>query len=359
MSQRDYYEVLGVAKGASKPEIKKAYRKLAKELHPDRNKAADAEEKFKEVQNAYDILSDDQKRAAYDQYGFAGAQAYGGGGMGGFGGFGDFVANGGVGDLGEIFGSFFGGAMGGFEGSRSGGRSRGADIEAAIQVDFMDAVFGAERKITYKRKKVCDTCNGTGAKDGKKETCTQCNGRGQVARVQQTIFGSVQTVTTCPNCSGTGQQISEKCPDCKGEGRVDENADFTLKIPAGVPDGVTLRFREKGNAGLNGGPSGDLFIMIEVLPHPRLERNGDDIYLDQEIDAVTATLGGEVTVPTVHGDVTMKIPAGTQPSSVMRLSGKAGPKFQGNSNGDQYVRIKVVIPENLSQDQKSKWEQLR
>lgn len=352
--QRDYYEVLGVSKSASKDEIKKSYRKLAKELHPDRNKAADAEAKFKEVQQAYDVLSDPQKRDAYDKYGFAGSQAFnGGGGMGGF------AAD--VGDLGDLFGSFFGGNFGGFDfggGMRSGSR-RGADIEATLQVEFNEGVFGAEKNISYKRKVKCDLCAGSGAKDGKKQTCHECGGRGQVARTQQTIFGTMQTITTCPTCGGTGQEIVDKCTKCKGEGRVDHNEDFKLKIPAGIPDGVTLRFAGQGHAGQHGGAPGDLYITIEVAAHPRLERRGNDIYLDQEIDVVTATLGGEVEIPTVHGQVTMKIPEGTQPGKVLRLSGKAGPKFKGHGNGDQYVRIQVKIPEKLSREERGKWEQLR
>lgn len=356
MAQRDYYEVLGLSKGASKADIKKAYRKLAKELHPDRNKAADAEDKFKEVQNAYDILSDDQKKEAYDKYGFAGSQAYSGG-QGGYTNFGD------IGDLGDIFGQFFGGNFGGFGfgGAEQGGqgRARGSDIEATIQIEFMEGVFGAEKTITYKRKNECADCGGTGAKNGKTKTCHQCNGRGQVARVQQTIFGAVQTVMPCNICNGTGQEAEEVCPTCKGDGRMDTTEDFKLKIPPGIPDGVTLKFSGKGNAGKNGGVPGSLFITVEILPHPRLERKGDDIYLDEEVDVVTATLGGEVAIPTVNGGVVMKIPSGTQPGKVMKLSGKAGPKFRGRGNGDQYVRILVKIPERLTREEMQRWEALR
>lgn len=360
MAKRDYYEVLGISKTANKPEIKKAYRKLAKELHPDRNKAADAEQKFKEVQEAYDVLGDDQKRDAYDKYGFAGTQGFGGsGGMGGFGGFNGFEGAD-FGDLGNIFGSLFGGSFGGFgRAAANGGRSRGGDIEATIQVDFSEAVFGAEKQVNYKRKIACHECGGSGAEGGKKQTCTQCGGRGQVAQVQQTIFGTMQTVTTCPKCRGAGEVAEQECKHCHGGGLEDTKEDFNLKIPAGIPDGVTLRFSGRGNAGAKGGAPGDLYITVEVAPHARLERRGDDIYLDQEIDVVTATLGGEIKIPTVHGEVTMKVPAGTQPEKVLRLSGKGGPRFRGNGNGDQYVRIQVRVPEKLSRQERDIWQQLR
>jgi len=362
MAKRDYYEVLGLAKGATKEEIKKAYRKLAKELHPDRNKAPNADDQFKELQEAYEVLSDDQKREAYNQYGFAGTQGFGGAGGGDFGGFTGFSGATDFGDLGDIFGSLFGSAFGGFGQSAQNmnrGVSRGADIEAVIKVEFMEAVFGAERDVSYKRKAMCDRCDGTGAEAGQKVTCHTCNGTGQVVQMQRTILGTMQTASICPTCHGTGQEIKEKCKKCSGEGRVQVEEQFKLNIPAGIPDEVTLRFSGRGDVGKNGGQAGDLFITVEVKPHPRLERRGDDIYLDQEIDVVTATLGGEVVVPTVHGDVKMKIPSGTQPEKVLKLTGKGGPKFRGKGNGDQYVRIMVKIPEKLSAEQKRKWEALR
>lgn len=357
MAKRDYYEVLGVTKSASKDEIKKSYRKLAKEYHPDKNKSAGAEEKFKEVQEAYDILSDQQKRQAYDQYGFAGTQAFGGSGMGGFS-QGGFSAD--FGDLEGLLGNFFGGGIGGFGGgSRRRGNSRGSDLEMNMQVEFNEAIFGIDREIEYERQNRCDKCNGTGSKDGQKKTCQTCDGKGQIRQTQNTIFGSMQVVTDCPTCEGSGEVISEKCDKCSGNGILKAKEKLTVKIPAGIPDGVTVRFNEKGNAGRRGGDFGDLYVSIEVKPDKVLERRGDDIYMDQEIDVVTAVLGGEVKVPTVHGEVFMKVPAGTQPEKVLRLKGKGGPKFRGGANADQYVKLIVKIPEKLSRDEKDAWEKLK
>lgn len=355
-NKRDYYEVLGLSKGASKDEIKKSYRRLAKEFHPDRNKAPDAESKFKEVQEAYDILSDDEKRSAYDQYGFAGTQAFdAGGGFGG--GFGEAFN---AGDLGDLFGQFFGGGLGGFDFGGGGVRAyRGADIQINLKISFMDAVFGTTRQVNYKRHKKCEACAGTGAEKKEMKKCEACDGKGKVTQVQQTFFGKVQTVSVCPTCLGKGEVPKEKCHTCHGAGKIVDREEFEIKIPAGIPDGVSLRFEGKGEAGENGGPEGDLYINIEVESHPKLERRGDDIYLDQEIDVVTATLGGEVTVPSVHGDITVKVPPGTQPHKVIRLSGKGGPKFRGHGNGDQYMRVIVKIPEKLNREEQDAWEKLR
>jgi len=360
-NKRDYYEILGLSKSASKEEIKKSYRKLAKEFHPDRNKAADAETKFKEVQEAYDVLSDQQKRSAYDQYGFAGTQAFNGGGSP-FGGMEGFSGN--MGGLDDLIGNLFGGGLGGFDfggGSQrsSRGESRGSDLQFSIQLEFMEAVFGVEKVMTYDRNGRCDVCKGSGAKGGKKKTCHTCNGRGQVAQVQNTFFGRMQVVTTCPTCDGAGEVAEDKCEKCKGDGLVKVKEKFNIKVPAGIPDGVTLRFQDRGNFGRKGAAAGDLYVTIEVKSHPRLERKGNDIYLDQEVDVVTAVLGGEVKIPTVHGDVMMKVPEGTQSGKVLRLKDKGGPKFQGNGNGDQYVKLIVNIPIKLSKDQKDLWNKLK
>jgi len=361
--QRDYYEVLGISKSASKEEIKKSYRKLAKEFHPDRNKAADAETKFKEVQESYDILSDEQKRSAYDQYGFAGTQAFNGGGSpyGGFGNMEGFSGNGG--GLDDLLGNLFGNNFGGFDFNGGGSRrtrngNRGSDLEFSVQLDFMEAVFGIEKELVYERDILCDQCHGSGAKNGKRKTCVTCNGKGQVAQVQNTFFGRMQVVTTCPTCEGLGQIPEEECPKCKGSGINRVREKFAIKIPSGIPEGVTLRFKDRGNSGQNGGEVGDLFVTIEVKQHPKLERKGNDIYLDQEIDVITAVLGGEVQIPTVHGDVLMKVPEGTQSGKVLRLKEKGGPKFQSNGNGDQYVKLIVNIPTKLTKEQKELWKKL-
>ncbi len=361
MAKRDYYEVLGVDKKASKEQIKKAYRKLAKEYHPDRNKESNAEEKFKEIQEAYETLYDDQKRSAYDQYGHAGTQGFGGTGAG-YGGFGGFDNMSGFGNINDIFEQFFGNGFGGF--STGGGRTgssavRGADIEANFTINFDEAVFGVEKTLQYERKIICDKCNGNGSKNGSSfEKCSNCNGTGTVTNVQQTFLGTIQTRAACHVCNGTGKRIKEKCDKCNGEGRITETEKFKVKIPPGIPDGVTLRFKDRGNAGKNGGHYGDLFINIEVKPHERLERRGDDIYLEQNIDVLTAVLGGEVQIPTVNGEVTLKIPKGTQHGKVIKLSGKAGPKFRGKGNGDQYIKILIDIPTKLSRDQEKLWKEL-
>lgn len=361
MAKRDYYEVLGVGKSSTKQEIKKAYRKLAKQYHPDRNKEAGAEEKFKEVQEAYDILADDQKRSAYDQYGFAGTQGFGGGGagMGGFSGnMQDFMdqfggAGGSFGGLGDLLGGFFGGT------TKRSGRSVGSDIEVTLTLKFEEAVFGTEKEFEYERFKECSTCNGTGAEGGKVKMCQTCNGNGQVAQVQRTILGSMQVVTTCPNCKGLGEVPENMCKTCGGTGKQREKDTMKIKIPAGIPDGVTLRFTDKGNAGEKGAGYGDLFVNIEVEAHSTFERRGNDIYMDLHIDVLTAVLGGEVTVPTVHGEVIMKVPEGTQSEKVLRLKGKGGPVFKEAKNGDQYVRLIVDIPERISKEERNAWEQLK
>lgn len=361
MEKRDYYEILGVGKNASKPEIKSAYRKLAKKYHPDRNKEPDAETKFKEVQEAYEILFDDQKRAAYDKYGHAGTQGFGGfggfdGSSAGFEGMGfDF------GGLGDIFEQFFGGGFGGFSSANNASRqSRGQDIAASLKLTFAEAVFGVEKELVYTRREQCQSCNGTGAKNGSAfNTCKTCQGQGRVTQVQRTFLGNIQTVANCPTCKGEGKIIDEKCPACKALGYIEKNTNFKIKVPPGIPDGVTLKFRERGHSGQKGGTYGDLFIDIEVEADDNLERRGNDIYTQIEIDTVDAVLGAKVQIPTVRGMDTLNIPAGTQSETVIKMAGKGGPKFKGSGNGDQYVRLIVTVPRKLTREQKQLWEQLK
>lgn len=362
MAKRDYYEVLGLSKNASKQDIKRAFRKLAKEFHPDRNKEANAEEKFKEVQEAYEVLSDDQKRSAYDQYGFAGTQGFSGGGfsnagMGGMGGFSESFGD--FGNLEDLLQGMFGGSFGGFGSTRRQRRNAGSDLEVTMKLDFMDAVFGGEKEIIYKRFKACTHCAATGSEDKKLNTCSTCNGSGQVARVQQTMFGAMQMVTTCSSCHGSGRIPSQVCSVCKGSGRTRQEDTLSIKIPAGIPDNVTLRFENRGDEGEFQSGAGDLFVTIEVEPHEIFERRGNDIYIDKKISVVSAVLGDEILVPTVHGDVKLKIPSGTQSEKVLRLKGKGGPRFRGNGNGDEYVRIIVEIPDRLTKEQRTLWEKLR
>lgn len=358
--KRDYYDVLGVSKDADKSSIKKAYRKLAKKYHPDRNKEEGAEDKFKEVQEAYEVLSDDQKRSAYDQYGFAGTQGFDGVG-GGYTDFGNFQESFG-GSLGDLLGGFFGEGFGGFsQNPGSVGRSArpGSDIQTEINLTFKEAVFGEEKTIKYKRYMECEVCDGSGAEDGKTETCETCGGRGQVVQMQRTILGSMQVASTCPTCGGKGETIKNKCKTCGGNGVEQKSDEFNIKIPAGIPDGVNLKFTGKGNAGANKGGYGDLYVAINVETHPILERRGNDIYMDKKIDVTTAVLGGEIEVPTVHGNVLMKVPEGTQSEKILRLKEKGGPKFRQNGNGDQYVRLIVEIPSKLSKEEKILWEKLQ
>ncbi|MBM7649985.1 molecular chaperone DnaJ [Bacillus ectoiniformans] len=340
MSKRDFYEVLGVGKSASKEEIKKAYRKLSKKYHPDINKEAGADEKFKEVKEAYEALSDDQKRAQYDQFGHTDPnQGFGGSDFGG--GFGGFE---------DIFSSFFGG----------GGRRRdpnaprqGADLQYTMTIKFEEAVFGKETDIEIPKEEECGTCSGTGAKPGTKpETCSHCHGAGQLNVEQNTPFGRIVNRRTCPYCSGSGQTIKEKCGTCSGEGTVTKMQKIHVKIPAGIDDGQQLRVSGHGEAGINGGPSGDLYIVFRVLPHELFERDGDDIYCEIPVTFVQAALGDEIEVPTLHGKIKLKVPAGTQTGTKFRLRGKGVPNVRGYGTGDQHIRVKVITPAKLNEKQK-------
>ncbi|HET7658026.1 MAG TPA: molecular chaperone DnaJ [Bacillales bacterium] len=346
MSKRDYYEVLGVDKNASTDEIKKAYRKLARKYHPDVNKESDAADKFKEAKEAYETLSNPQKKAQYDQFGHAAnGQGFGAGGQG-FGGGQDF------GGFGDIFDMFFGG--GGSRRRDPNAPRAGADLQYTMELDFEDAVFGKETDISIPREEECATCHGSGARPGTKpEKCSHCNGTGQLNLEQNTPFGRVVNRRVCHHCEGTGKVIKDKCGTCHGKGTVRKQNKIHVKIPAGVDEGQQIRVAGKGEAGVNGGPPGDLFIVFRVKPHEFFERDGDDIYCVIPISFPQVALGDEIEVPTLHGKVKLRIPAGTQTGTNFRLRGKGVKNVRGYGQGDQHVKIKVVTPKNLSERQKN------
>lgn len=353
MSKRDYYEVLGVSKTATQDELKKAYRKLARKYHPDLNKDnEEAAEKFKECNEAYSVLSDDQKRAQYDQFGHAAFENGGMGGGGGFGGAGGFGGFGGSG-MEDIFDMFFGG-QGGRGGNRAkSGPQRGADLRFDLEISFEEAAFGLEKEINLYRDETCDHCHGEGAEPGSKvESCPECNGTGYVRFTQNTMFGQMVNERPCSRCKGEGKIISEPCKECRGKGTVKRNKKLKVKIPAGVDNGSRLRVSGEGEAGAKGGPNGDLYVYLYVKPHKFFERDGTTVLCEVPINIVQATLGADIKVPTLDGQVTMKIPEGTQPGKVLRLKGKGIPSLRGGSRGDQLVRIKVVVPTKLSDKQK-------
>lgn len=341
MSKRDYYDVLGVGKDASQEEIKKTYRKLARKYHPDVNKEPGAEDKFKEVKEAYEVLNDEQKRAQYDRFGHASTQGqgFGGGGFGGedFGGFGD------------IFDMFFGGG-----GRRDPNAPRqGNDLQYTMTLDFEEAIFGKETDISIPSDENCDTCKGSGAKPGTKpETCNHCQGSGQLNMEQNTPFGRVVNKRVCHHCNGTGKEIKEKCTTCHGKGKVKKQKKIHIKIPAGIDNGQQIRVAGKGEPGVNGGPAGDLYVVIQVRSHEFFQRDGDDIFCDMPITFAQAALGDEIEVPTVHGKVKLKIPAGIQTGKTFRLRSKGVPNVRGYGHGDQNVRIRVITPTNLTERQK-------
>lgn len=353
MSKRDYYEVLGVSKTATQDELKKAYRKLARKYHPDLNKDnEEAAEKFKECNEAYSVLSDDQKRAQYDQFGHAAFENGGMGGGGGFGGAGGFGGFGGSG-MEDIFDMFFGG-QGGRGGNRAkSGPQRGADLRFDLEISFEEAAFGLEKEINLYRDETCDHCHGEGAEPGSKvESCPECNGTGYVRFTQNTMFGQMVNERPCSRCKGEGKIISEPCKECRGKGTVKRNKKLKVKIPAGVDNGSRLRVSGEGEAGAKGGPNGDLYVYLYVKPHKFFERDGTTVLCEVPINIVQATLGADIKVPTLDGQVTMKVPEGTQPGKVLRLKGKGIPSLRGGSRGDQLVRIKVVVPTKLSDKQK-------
>jgi molecular chaperone DnaJ len=352
MEKRDYYEVLGISRSASQGEIKSAFRNLARKYHPDVNDQPDAEEKFKEINEAYGVLSDDQKRAAYDRFGHRGVKGANGGGMG----FDptDFP------DFADIFGEMFG--FGGFGGQRRSRRSaprRGADLQYQVNLEFKEAVFGTEKEVQVTRDEACETCGGSGAEPGTSpETCANCGGRGEVRQTRQTLLGAMVQVTTCPNCGGSGKTIPNPCPTCHGSGRERKTTRKRVTVPAGVDDGTRIRLAGEGQPGENNGPAGDLYILIKVRPHKFFRRQNNNILLDLNVNVAQAALGAEVKVPTVDGEVVLKIPPGTQPGKIIRMRGKGVPHLRSSSRGDQLVIINVSIPEKLDQDERALFEQL-
>ena len=351
--KRDYYEVLGVAKGASDDELKKAYRKLAKQYHPDLNPGDSvAEAKFKEVNEAYEVLSDSDKRAKYDQFGHAGVDPnFGAGGFGGGFDMGDL-------DLGDLFGSFFGGGFGGSSSRRANPNApkKGASLRASVTIDFKDAIFGCEKEINLTRSEQCDACRGTGCEPGTTaEVCPDCGGSGVVRTQKRTPFGVMASTTECSRCRGSGKVIHQPCKACQGGGQVRKTKKITVSIPAGIDDGQAVSLRGQGNSGTNGGPAGDLIIAVSVRPDPRFRRESTSIYLDQPVSFVQATLGAELEIDTVDGKVKWNLPAGTQPGTTFRLRGKGVPYLNSHGRGDQFITVRVQVPTSLT---KAQWSAL-
>ena len=349
-NKRDYYEVLGVDRGADEATIKKAYRQLAKKYHPDMNPGdKEAEKKFKEASEAYAVLSDAEKRRQYDQFGHA-AFEQGGGGAGGFGGF-DF--NGG--DMGDIFGDIFGDLFGGGRSRRANnGPMKGANVRTAVRITFEEAVFGCEKQLDLNLKDECTTCHGTGAKPGTSpETCSKCGGKGQIVYTQQSLFGTVRNVQTCPDCNGSGKIVKEKCADCHGSGYITNRKKIAVTIPAGIDNGQSIRIREKGEPGVNGGPRGDLLVEVQVERHPIFQRQDMNIYSTAPVTFAQAALGGQIHITSLDGDMAYDIKPGTQTDTKIRLKGKGVPSLRNkNIRGDHYVTLVVQVPTKLNEEAK-------
>ncbi|MGB6422548.1 MAG: molecular chaperone DnaJ [Anaerolineales bacterium] len=350
MAQRDYYEVLGVSRSATQDELKAAFRRLARQYHPDVNDSPDAEERFKEINEAFAVLSDEQRRGAYDRYGHEGVR--------GPNGMPNFTVD--FSDFADVFGDLFG--FGGFGRTSQRARNaprRGADLQYRLDLTFEEAVFGVEKEIEITRDELCATCNGSGAEPGTSPVrCSTCNGSGEVRRTRQTILGSMVQVTTCPACNGQGEIISTPCHTCKGRGLERRNRKKVISVPAGVDSGTQIRLAGEGQPGVYGGPNGNLFIAIKVKAHKYFHRREYDVLLDLNVNIAQATLGAEVEIPTVDGPTMLKIPNGTQPGKILRLRGKGIPKLRGNGRGDQLVVINVEVPINVDNDQRQLFEQL-
>jgi molecular chaperone DnaJ len=342
-AKRDYYEVLGVNRESTQDEIKRAFRRLARQYHPDVNKNSDAEARFKEINEAYEILSDADKRAAYDRYGHAGPQA-------GFGGFGDF------GGIEDIFESFFGGMR---TGPTRRGPARGADLRYDLTIEFVEAVFGCEKEIIVPRHELCPQCQGSGAEPGTQPIrCPQCNGTGEVRRQQQTFLGSFVQVTTCPRCQGEREIVTSPCTNCRGRKVVQVERSISVKIPAGVDDGTRIRLAGEGEPGARRGPAGNLYVVLRVKPHPVFRRQDNNILLELDLNVAQAALGDKLKVPTLDGDEELAIPAGTQTGEVFKLRGKGVPHLRRNGRGDQLVMVHVLTPTKLSKQQKDLLKEL-
>jgi len=349
MAKRDYYEVLGVSRDASESDLKSAFRNLARKYHPDVNDAPDAEEKFKEINEAYGVLSDADKRAAYDRFGHQGVRGPSGGP-----GFEtvDFT------DFADIFGDMFGFGGRSRTASRNSPR-RGADLQYQATISFKEAIFGADKEIEVTKDESCETCSGSGAKPGTSpKTCPECQGRGEVRQTRQTLLGAMVQVTTCPVCNGRGNVIESHCPTCQGRGLTRNTRRKKVSIPAGVDDGTRIRLAGEGQPGANNGPPGDLYLFVRVRPHKYFRRRDNDILLDLNVNIAQATLGAEVKVPTVDGDVKLKIPAGTQPGKIIRMRDRGVPHLRSNSRGDQLVIVNVTIPKRLDVEERELFEKL-